>query len=360
MTGYRTLAIGIVLACGLTACSGDNGEKVKEGDRLGAVSEQPAATPDTDSAIVPGPPANPVTSGSAETEPGRPPAQAEASSEPVPTADKKTPAPKATDKETTTGSVYGGGASGATGSGAGTSVKKPQGPKSGDRKELSWYYMKKNKGQVPGFPGETKTFTDDMKALWVGTGKKVYLTIDTGGDLGDIATLVKALKDNNAKANFFIAGYNVKKNPDYIRQLVKDGHLVANHTMTHSDMNTQTDEEVRNEIRDYEKLYKEVTGEDMRPFFRFPYGKYSKHLLELVSDMGYTSVFWSTAMRDWEPRKNGADDPYNDIMNNLHDGNIILMHQGSPENIEALDRIIKAIQKAGYTLALLDDIEPPQ
>jgi peptidoglycan-N-acetylmuramic acid deacetylase len=140
---------------------------------------------------------------------------------------------------------------------------------------------------------------------------------------------------------------------------VEDGHLVANHTMTHTDMNLQTDEQVKKEITDYEKLYKEVTGKEIQPYFRFPYGRYNMHLLNMVSEMGYTSVFWSTAMRDWEPRKNGADDPYNDIMNNLHDGNIILMHQGSPENIEALDRIIKGIRAAGYEFALLTDIAPP-
>ncbi|WP_282936768.1 polysaccharide deacetylase family protein [Paenibacillus sp. RC67] len=226
-----------------------------------------------------------------------------------------------------------------------------------DKKALSWYYMKKPKGQVPNFPNETKTFSKDMKALWVGTGKKVYLTIDTGGPLGDIDLLLKSLKDNDAKANFFIAGYNVKKDPDFVRQLVADGHLVANHTMTHTDMNKQTDEQVKKEIQDYEKLYKEVTGKDIQPYFRFPYGNYNMHLLSMVSEMGYTSVFWSTAMRDWEPRKNGADDPYNDIMNNLHDGNIILMHQGSEENIQALDRIIKGVREAGYEFALLTDIQ---
>ncbi|WP_426452275.1 polysaccharide deacetylase family protein [Paenibacillus sp. S-38] len=229
----------------------------------------------------------------------------------------------------------------------------------GDRKALSWYYMKKSKGQVPSFPGETKTYPEGTKALWVGTGKKVYLTIDTGGPLGDTKLLLKSLRDNKAKANFFIAGYNVKKDPDFVRQLVKDGHLVANHTMTHTDMNEQTDEQIVKEIRDYEKLYKEVTGENIQPYFRFPYGRYNMHILKTVSDMGYTSVFWSTAMRDWEPRKNGAEDPYNDIMNNLHDGNIILMHQGSPENIQALDRIIKEVRGAGYEFALLTDIKPP-
>jgi peptidoglycan-N-acetylmuramic acid deacetylase len=150
----------------------------------------------------------------------------------------------------------------------------------------------------------------------------------------------------------------LKANPDFFRQVTAEGHLVANHTMTHKDMTTLTDEQIRKEISDFEQLYKEITNQELPKYFRFPYGTYNKHLLSLVSDMGYTSVFWSTAMKDWVPRKNGAEDSYNDIMGNLHDGNIILMHQGSTENIEALDRIIKAIKQAGYSFGRVDEISP--
>ncbi|MEK8126395.1 polysaccharide deacetylase family protein [Paenibacillus filicis] len=338
----------------LAACSGSgSGNEASSSPPLIGLQQKEAPASD----IVPAPPVTPVTSDVGTDKAADKPGD-QAENAPKPPAEPSKPAASAA-KETATGSVYNG-ARNPAGTAVSANVKKPQEPGTGDRKALSWYYMKKGKGQVPGFPAETKTFTEDMKALWVGTGKKVYLTIDTGGELGDTDKLVKALKDNDAKANFFIAGYNVKKNPDFVRQLVKDGHLVANHTMTHTDMNLQTDDQVRKEIKDYEELYKDVTGQEMQPYFRFPYGRYNKHLLELVSGMGYSSVFWSTAMRDWEPRKNGAEDPYNDIMNNLHDGNIILMHQGSPENIQALDRIVKAIKKAGYTLARLDDIEPPK
>ncbi|MFS0837547.1 polysaccharide deacetylase family protein [Paenibacillus sp. 1P03SA] len=234
---------------------------------------------------------------------------------------------------------------------------QPKGETGGSRQALSWYYMKKPKGQVPDFPKETKTFTAKEKAVWVGQGKNVYLTIDNGGPMGDTAKLLKTLKENNVKANFFISGSNVKAHPDFIKQLAADGHLVANHTMTHKDMNTLSDEQVRKEITDFEKLYKSITGQEVFKYFRFPYGKYSPHLLGLASDMGYTSVFWSTAMRDWEPRANGAEDPYNDIMNNLHPGNIILMHQGSKENMEALDRILKDVKKAGYSFGLVSEIK---
>ncbi|XOK63312.1 polysaccharide deacetylase family protein [Paenibacillus elgii] len=330
----------------------------------------------SDSSVVPAPPVTSVNSESAkdakaekEKEKETKEAKAKETKETKATKDKPTPSepadkqdqtPGATEAVSDNGKAAASGPKNPAAAVTGGKTKEPPATGTGDRKALSWYYMKKPKGQVPNFPAETKSFTKDMKALWVGTGKKVYLTIDTGGPLGDIDTLVKSLKDNKVKANFFIAGYNVKKNPDFIRTLVADGHLIANHTMTHTDMNTQTDEQVRKEIEDYEKLYKDVTGKDIQPYFRFPYGRYNTHLLKMVSDMGYTSVFWSTAMRDWEPRKNGAEDPYNDIMNNLHDGNIILMHQGSPENIQALDKIIKAVKKAGYEFALLSDIEPPK
>lgn len=236
---------------------------------------------------------------------------------------------------------------------------QPAAAKPQDREALSWYYMKKGAGKVPDFPKETRTFPSEQKAVWVGTGKKVYLTFDTGGPMGDTELLLKSLKDNKVHASFFIAGYNLKKDPAFLKRLVADGHLVANHTMTHRDFNLLSDDDIRKEITDFEKLYKDITGQNVVKWFRFPYGRYNRHVLSLVSDMGYTSVFWSTAMKDWEPRKNGADDAYNDIMANLHDGNVILMHQGSKENIEALDKIIKGIKDKGYEFDTVDHLQPP-
>jgi peptidoglycan-N-acetylmuramic acid deacetylase len=215
--------------------------------------------------------------------------------------------------------------------------------------------MKQGKGKVPNFPNELKKLKPEDKAVWVGTGKKVYLTFDTGGELGDVDKMLKTLKDNDVKANYFIAGYNMKAHPDFLKRLVEDGHLVANHTMTHTDMTTQTDEQVKKEIDDFAAMYKSITGQEVPKIFRFPYGTFSYHLMDYISDMGYTSVFWSTAMRDWEPREN-PDDPYNDIMNNLHDGNIILMHEGSKENIDALDKIIKGIKEKGYEFGLVSEL----
>lgn len=222
-------------------------------------------------------------------------------------------------------------------------------------KVISWYYTKQKKGIVPNFPADIKNYQTTDKVMWVGTGKKIYLTFDTGGPMGDVDKLLKTLKDNEVKASFFLAGYNMKARPDFLRRLVNDGHLVANHTMSHKNLTTLSDEAVKKEVNDYAKMFEDIIGKPLPLYFRFPYGAYSLHLLDLISDMGYTSVFWSTAMKDWVPRANGSEDTYNDIINNLHDGNVILMHQGSEDNINGLDRIIKQIKQEGYDFALVSD-----
>src|SRR5690606_28132749 len=117
--------------------------------------------------------------------------------------------------------------------------------------------------------------------VWVGEGKKIYLTIDVGGELLDYKKLLKALKDNEVKTTFFVTGYNLKNNKDYIKLLLEEGHTVANHTITHKDYTTLTDEQVRKEFNDFEALYKEITGQEPVKMFRFPYGTFSKHLLSL-------------------------------------------------------------------------------
>jgi peptidoglycan-N-acetylmuramic acid deacetylase len=328
------LAVALAAGTLLAACS--------EGDKEGsAVSKGNTDTPSqqqTENKTAP-PASSPTTQQPAQPE--RKPAD-QTQKEPEPKSEPKTdPAPA--QQQTVASQTY-------------QPPKAAAKPTAADKKAVSWYYMKKKKGEVPGFPAEIKQLKPEQKAVWVGTGKKVYMTIDVGGELLDYKTLLKAFKDNDVKATFFVTGYNLKNNPDYIKLLLEEGHTVGNHTITHKDFTTLTDDQVRQEVAEYEKLYKNITGKEPVKYFRFPYGSYSLHLLNLLSDMGYTSYFWSTAMKDWEPRKNGADDPYNDIIGNLHDGNVILMHQASKENIEAMDRILKEIKKEGYEFGTLDEL----
>ncbi|MDR6879001.1 polysaccharide deacetylase family protein [Bacillus sp. 3255] len=330
----KSAALLILLSATLVGCADIS--LTAPASEAGTPSPQAAAK-----AATPAPTTKPIAAPAATPKPTATP-KSTAAPAPFPSPSSPSASPKATSKPTATADSG--------------KIKTT----TGDKTPYSWYYMKKKTGQVPDFPKETKSFTADQKAVWVGTGKKVYLTIDAGGPLIEVDLMLKSLKDNGVKANFFISGNNIKQNPEYLKRVVADGHFVANHTMTHKDFNELSDDQIRKEITDFEALYKKLTGKEVEKYFRFPYGHYNMHNLSLVSSMGYTSVFWSTAMRDWEPRANGAEDPYNDIMNNLHDGNIILMHQGSLENMQALARICKEIKKKGYEFALVNDIQPPK
>jgi peptidoglycan-N-acetylmuramic acid deacetylase len=222
------------------------------------------------------------------------------------------------------------------------------------RTPISWYYMKKGAGKVPDFP-LVNVFRADQNVLWIGDGNNVYLTIDMGADLGDPERWLQILAQHQVKVTYFVTGENIRRNPELMRRLLAEGHLVANHSLRHPDFTTLPDSEVRAEIEQTAALYKDATGLEAPKLFRFPYGKYSDHLLNLLSHMGYTSVFWSTAMKDWVPREHGAADVISDVMGNLHAGNVILMHQASADNLNALDDLIRQIKSKGYRFALIGE-----
>ena len=94
--------------------------------------------------------------------------------------------------------------------------------------------------------------------------KKLYLTFDCGYENGNTPAILAALKKHQAPAVFFAVGNFVRDNPDLIKQMVAEGHIVGNHTMTHPDMSKISSEDsFQKELQGVEKIYKETTGKEM-------------------------------------------------------------------------------------------------
>ena len=130
--------------------------------------------------------------------------------------------------------------------------------------------------------------------------KKIYLTFDAGYENGYTADILQTLKKHNVRAAFFLVGNYIQTSPDLVKQMVADGHIVGNHTMTHPDMGAIAEESAfREELEGLEKLYQEVTGEQLPKFYRPPQGKFSVENLKMAQKMGYKTVFWSLAYADW-------------------------------------------------------------
>ena len=113
-------------------------------------------------------------------------------------------------------------------------------------------------------------------------------------------------------------------------------------------------QQIAQEINGCAEYFKEVTGQDMPPFFRPPEGVYSIRTLEKTQELGYKTIFWSFAYRDWvtddQPGKEAA---FNNIINYSHNGCIMLLHAVSESNTQALDSAIKELKAQGYTFESL-------
>ena len=171
-----------------------------------------------------------------------------------------------------------------------------------DTKELNWYYVARVKGETPEPAKESVSFLKEYGGYYVGdTSQKVlYLTFDEGYEKGYTGAILDTLKELKIPAAFFVVKPYIDSEPELIKRMVDEGHLVCNHSNHHPSMASITDpEKFKKELTDVEAAFKELTGKDMPKYFRPPMGKYSKKSLEMTKALGYKSIFWSFAYKDW-------------------------------------------------------------
>ncbi|WP_422678932.1 delta-lactam-biosynthetic de-N-acetylase [Clostridium tarantellae] len=226
-------------------------------------------------------------------------------------------------------------------------------------KEFNWYYqLDKNTKTVS--PPKECPFLTNHKIAFVGnnTKKEIFLTFDEGYEKGYTGKILDILKDNNVPAAFFVTRPYIEDNPDLIKRMESEGHLVCNHSSHHPSMAKITDKnKFEEEFKEVEEEYTRVTGKNMPKFFRPPMGKFSDLSLKYTEDLGYTSVFWSFAYKDWlidnQPSK---EEGKKKILEKAHNGEIMLLHAVSSTNTSILDEVLKELKSTGYTFKSLNDL----
>ncbi|MCL2672628.1 MAG: polysaccharide deacetylase family protein [Clostridiales bacterium] len=122
--------------------------------------------------------------------------------------------------------------------------------------------------------------------------KAIALTIDAAWDTDKTEFILKLLKQEDVKATFFLCGVWVKAYPDYVKRLAEEGHVIANHSLTHPHMNKLSAEQIRAEISDLDDIIEDLTGQRCT-LFRAPYGEYNNTVVQTVRAMGYEIVQWN-------------------------------------------------------------------
>lgn len=178
---------------------------------------------------------------------------------------------------------------------------------------------------------------------------KVALSFDAAWGAEDFKRIMKILKKHNIKVTFFMTGGWVKDNPQYVKQLVKEGHDLGNHSQSHPDMTTLGKEQIVEEIKQVHDQVKDLTGYEMK-LFRAPYGAYNDNVIETVTEQGYYPIQWSVDSLDWKDY--GADSIINTVCNHsqLKSGAIILCHNGAKYTADALEKLILGIEENGYKI----------
>jgi peptidoglycan/xylan/chitin deacetylase (PgdA/CDA1 family) len=201
---------------------------------------------------------------------------------------------------------------------------------------------------APGGQWYGRTF----RGLKPGT-KPLALTYDDGPNDPYTFRLLEVLAKHSVKATFFLIGRYVKQRPDIVRELVRAGHVVGNHTFSHPNLIFASASQTRMQLRECDQALTDAVGEHSR-LFRPPFGGRRPSSLRVVRALGLKPVMWNVAGGDWKGKP--AEYIERRVRRQVRGGNVILLHDGGhltfgadrSQSVIATDRLIARYKSEGY------------
>ena len=225
--------------------------------------------------------------------------------------------------------------------------------------KIGWGIKRSDNHEQPDVGTKNKEIMDKYNGIYMGNKEKkiVYLTFDLGYEAGYTSKILEILKNNNVKATFFITAHYVNTQPDLVKQMIDEGHIVGNHTVNHKSMPSCSSETINKEVMNLHSAISEKFGYEMK-FIRPPKGEYSERTVAYTNTLGYKTVMWSFAYEDWNENKQPEEQSAKKkIIDNVHNGEIMLLHGNSKTNTNILGDIIKEIKNMGYKFKSLDEFK---
>lgn len=231
-------------------------------------------------------------------------------------------------------------------------------PTLSDNTQRGWGFRKMS--PRPEFTAEQQQQMDSFSCLYMGNEKEkvMYLTFDEGYENGYTSKILDVLKEKNVPAAFFVTGAYLKSEEKLVSRMLKEGHIVGNHSLNHPSLPQMSDSEIEHELYSMDLMLFEKFGTSME-YLRAPRGEYSTRTLDITQKMGYKNVFWSLAYVDWKTdSQRGADYALKSVTEQFHNGAVILLHAVSADNAAAMGAIIDAARAQGYEFKSLKEYKP--
>ena len=182
------------------------------------------------------------------------------------------------------------------------------------------------------------------------TERKVSITFDDGPHPSYTVQLLDGLKERNVHATFFVTGEHAQANPDIIRRMKEEGHLIGNHTYTHCNLSKLETGEAKKELEQTDTVIEKITGK--QPVFaRAPYGELPA---DSEQDLSRIYIGWTVDPLDWMTEDAGA--VVKTVVEEINPGDVILLHDCYPSSVQAAIRIVDLLQGKGYEFVTVDHL----
>lgn len=179
----------------------------------------------------------------------------------------------------------------------------------------------------------------------------VALTFDDGPSGKYTRSLLDGLYDRGAKATFLLCGYRIKDYPDIAQRIFDEGHEIGYHGYSHDPMKTMSRRQIAQELMDTEALL----PEGCHPaFLRPPGGLSSDGVQQVAQARGLAILHWSVDPHDWESHNEAAIEKA--VLEQVKDGDIILLHDMSTASVEAALDIVDALLKQDYEFVTVSEL----
>lgn len=184
------------------------------------------------------------------------------------------------------------------------------------------------------------------------TEKKIAITFDVARENSNTWELVGILKDNGAKATFFVTGDWCDRYPDDVKIFFDAGHEIENHSDQHPHVLGANVNDLISDTRECTRKIKMLTGEEPT-LYRAPYGEFDDSLITTLDDMGMKVIQWSVDSVDL---KNPTAEIKKKVLNGVKPGSILLFHNDLANTTEALPEILSNLKSQGYEFVTVKEL----
>lgn len=185
-----------------------------------------------------------------------------------------------------------------------------------------------------------------------GEGRVLSLTFDDGPDPRATPWLLDVLAAHHVPAVFFLWGEHVRSHPAIVRDIVRAGHVLGNHSMHHHDLASWSARDIRCDLLETNAAIAAAAPGAPVEWFRAPYGSWGSSA-DVAAALGMQPLGWQLAVGDWEPP--GVDELVRRVERGLEPGGIVLLHDGGgdrTETVDAVERLLPRLVAEGWSFVL--------